>query len=180
VPGSSDLMNKIVETEIASNRSWKTFLDVGPGFGKYGKMIRSIHPDATQIMGVEAVKEYVDQFKLRDIYSEILSIDAWELIWQPDRKWDCAILGDVIEHLPKTRGVDLLNYLVMRTKRVIVIWPVDTKESPIFQGEAWGHREEGHISIWGDRDFEPFDARLFQSKEMGGAMRVALIRGFNP
>ena len=50
-------------------------LDVGPGSGAYGHLVRT-HLPGTQLTAVEARGSHVEQFGLRDVYDEVLVADA--------------------------------------------------------------------------------------------------------
>ena len=41
----------------------------------------------------------------------------------PDYVTDVVIIGDCIEHLRKSIGLDLINYFVYRCKYIIIIFP---------------------------------------------------------
>jgi phospholipid N-methyltransferase len=82
-------------------------VDIGPDEGKYGRMLRRAQPKS-RLISVEIDPGYVKQYKLRDIYDEVLVQDAAEPMNDLDRAFDAVILGDCIEHLRKSVGLDLL------------------------------------------------------------------------
>lgn len=143
-------------------------LDIGPGEGKYGKMLRRVQPE-TKLIGVEIDPAYVEQYRLREVYDEIWNLDAGELINDSNRAFDAVIIGDCIEHMRKSMGLDLLNFLVYRSKLIIVKFPLQMLQN------AWeGHKSEAHLSVWSEHDFRGMD-HLFAERNF---ICLALIRGY--
>jgi hypothetical protein len=146
----------------------ESVLDVGPGEGKFGKMLRDVQPSARRI-AVEVDGAYVEQYGLREIYDEVLVMDAARLMDDVRRSCGAVILADVIEHLRKSVGIDLLHFLVYRSEIIFVKFPVQ-----LIQDDSAGHVAEAHVSVWSELDFESFD-RLFVTR---GSMQLAVIRGY--
>ena len=65
--------------KLLSNIKINTFLDIGAGAGKYGKMISKYHPQSKKF-GLEIDAKYIEEFNLHDIYDEILNFPAIDLI----------------------------------------------------------------------------------------------------
>src|SRR5438094_945276 len=143
-------------------------LDIGPGEGKYGKMLRRVQPK-TRLIGVEIDAVYVEQYNLHKIYDEVWILDAAELMTHPDRTFDAVIIGDCIEHMRKSVGIDLLNFLVYRSKIIIVKFPLQ-----MIQTSWQGHKSEAHISIWSEHDLRGMDY-LFSERNF---ICLALVRGY--
>jgi trans-aconitate methyltransferase len=151
----------------------KTYLDIGAGAGKYGKMIRQINPLA-RIIAVEVNKKFINQFKLREIYDEIYAgkIEAFvaeKTLKEPRFIVDTALIGDCLEHLKKSAGLDLLHYLIYRTKYIIVVFP-----SKWVQYDWQGHVYEAHQSVWWEKDFEIFSHQYQKVKHMN----LVIIQGY--
>jgi hypothetical protein len=151
-------------------------LDVGTGAGKYGKLVRQYHPDA-RISGVEIDPEYIDQFHLTDIYDDVRCADADGLIdANSEDTFDLVILGDCLEHMRKTRGIDLINFLIYRTNYMLAVYP-----DHLVQGPWKGHQFESHISVWSNADFAPFEACSLQRVPMSFvAINGFLLRRSDP
>ena len=154
MPSSSSIFDNLAGNIIATAAP-KTIVDIGAGAGKYGRIIRQIEKLCQlkiHATAVEIDETYIRDYKLHEIYDDIISIDATQLLRQiPGIKGDMGILGDFIEHLPKSDGIDLLNYLLYRFSIVITVVPVD-----MCQGEWMGHAQEAHISLWYVNDFTTF------------------------
>jgi SAM-dependent methyltransferase len=152
-------------------------LDIGPGAGKYGLIVKHLR-DAGQAIGslaaVEIDESYIEQFNLRAIYDMVQLGDASQLPdVGPDAAWDLVILGDVLEHFRKSRGVDLVEYLYYRAKYIVLVVPID-----YIQGAWDGHHAEAHISTWYPADFARYKASCFSSTSgSGDEIQLVLING---
>lgn len=156
-------------SSIIQNLKPKTVLDVGPGAGKYGHMIRKIDKDI-RLEAVEIDKSYVDEFKLRTIYDKVHVTSIQKFIDKHhEDSYDLVIFGDVIEHLKKSEGVDALNFFVYRSKNIIVQWP-----HAYLQNSWEGHAHESHISVWGKSDFADFKFKWYQKD----FMRLVVMEGY--
>ena len=143
-------------------------LDIGPGEGKYGKLVRGVRPDA-KLIGVELDADYVEEYRLRDLYDEVWVMDAGDLINDANRVFDAVIIGDCIEHMRKSVGLDLLNFLVYRSKVILVKFPLQMPQN------AWeGHASEAHLSVWSRHDFNGMDC-LFVERNF---ICLAVVRGY--
>ncbi|MDP3975304.1 MAG: class I SAM-dependent methyltransferase [bacterium] len=147
----------------------QTVLDIGSGAGKYGRLIRSIEPNI-KCIGFEIEQDYIKEFNLKSIYDEIICANISALLDRVDDHFDIAIFGNVLEHLPKSIGTDLLHFLVYRAKLIIINYPFAE-----LQDSYEGHKHEAHISVWSKDDFKQFDFLEVQQ----GQQRLAVISGFD-
>ena len=143
-------------------------LDIGPGEGRFGTMLRRVQPAAKRI-GVEVDAAYVEQYRLREIYDEVLVMDATRLMDDVRVTFGAVMIGDVIEHLRKSAATDLLNFLVYRSMVIFVKFPVQ-----MIQGDWAGHVSEAHVSVWSELDFASFD-HIFVERD---PMQMAVVRGY--
>lgn len=65
--------------------------------------------------------------------------------------FDLAILSGVLEHLKRSDGQDVLDYLYYQVGRVVVVFPVDYAQGYV-NGNPW----EAHVSAWTQEDFARF------------------------
>lgn len=128
-------------------------LDIGPGEGKFHKILSELEI----ILGHEILKNCVEideehvinRFSLCNKYNRVINCGAHDLIFKyPNLRGEIAIAGDLLEHLPKSHGRDLIEYLQYRYKYIILIIPTDW---PAFNYEDY--LNEAHVSIWGQDDF---------------------------
>lgn len=146
---SGTLLDHHAQRLIAGIDNLQTVIDIGPGAGKYGRMVRDAHPDA-HITGLEIDADYPDRFKLSRIYDQVLVQRGSEIMRWPNvggAVWDLVIAGDVLEHMPKSEGLDLLHFLVYRAHYLWLVWPMR-----YIQGDLDGHVSEAHVSVWTESD----------------------------
>lgn len=176
MPFSHNALDPVVAA-IFQQLNPESLLDIGPGAGKYGVMMRTAETESglkCRKIAVEINPEYVTQFNLSDIYDEVWVKDAGELVLtQPDLSGDMVVWGDCIEHLPKSRGIDLIEYLLYRFRQIVIIFPIDLPQG------AWeGHVREAHVSLWYPEDFQRYKASscISETKE-GYSMCLVLMNG---
>lgn len=173
MPYSSNAFDYWVSTMIALLQP-ATVLDIGPGAGKYGKIIREVglaEDFTSHITAIEIDKTYVKEFQLHDIYDTVVVGDALDLIEKPQSRFELVMIGDCIEHLRKSAGLDLLNFLIYRSGYICVVYP-----DRFVQDDWEGHAAEAHISTWSMADFSDWDV-LHHS---WSGMHMFLIKGYQP
>lgn len=142
-------------------------LDIGAGSGKYGKLVRSIKSDV-HITGVEIDQGVIAKHNLHSIYDEMAPELAMDfLLKNPLKNFDLVIIGDCIEHMKKSEGIDLLNLLNYRSSFIYVVTPdgmVMNKDPYYF----------GHISNWTERDLMWHDNFAYDRVSV---LQVFLMRG---
>ena len=145
-------------------------LDVGCGFGQWGFLSREyldvfqgrVQPNEwnVRIDGIEVFEPYI-QAHQRALYTSIDIADIREAVSNVDTH-ELIIAGDVIEHLDKDEGEDVVAQLYEKATRALLV------AIPI--GEGWDHPEqhgnpgELHRSMWHVEDFEPYPSvqEMFQ------------------
>ena len=145
----------------------KRVLDIGPGEGKYGKMIRGSSMPRPHLTAVEY--EPLRRDELMAIgYDEVRTMSALDLMKSPDETFEMVILGDVIEHFRKSEGQDLLEYLNYRCAYMLIITPECMPMST-------SHFYEGHNSLWRPESMMWHDRWLHCRN---GVMHFYLLRGY--
>ena len=95
----------------------------------------------------------VEKFELDTIYDEIIHDNAVNIIRRfPALTTEVAVMGDFIEHLTKSEGRDLIEYLQYRCRHIFLVIPVDWVS---FDWE--GRPAESHVAIWRPVDFNAFE-----------------------
>ncbi|WJZ48547.1 class I SAM-dependent methyltransferase [Actinomycetia phage DSL-LC01] len=130
-----------------SNRAWvaskitdlypDTFLDVGPGEGAYGKLVRE-HSPLTVRHAVEIWAPYVETYRLESIYHKVFICDARIFF---NYKYDLVILGDVLEHMSRDEAKALWSIVGCHAKAAIISMPIIHYP----QGEEEGNPYEAHV-----------------------------------
>ena len=167
--GSFPIFDNVVEQLVG----WTTparALDVGAGAGKYGRLLQRAAP-ACERVALEVHAPYVERFALHEIYQRVEVGDAanW---WRanPEEAFDLVILGDCLQNLPKSEGLDLLNAMVYRSAWVVAVLP-----EFIVQGIVDGADSSVHRSVWSERDLHWHDLWAWDNAR---AMTLALLRGY--
>lgn len=169
MPYSFKTFDKIVEFSLSKINPSK-ILDIGCGAGKYGEIINRLFPNS-KLIGIEVEESYINRFNLLNIYSEVRLGKALPVLMEDINEiFDVVIIGDCIEHMLKSEGIDLLNFLIYRCKYLIVI-------SPEFyiQNEVDGVKEEAHISVWSENDFDWHDRWTWDNC---GGLNFFILRGY--
>ncbi len=171
MPYSSTLLDTKIENILKKIKP-ETVYDIGAGAGKYGLMIKEKINSVKNLIAIEIDRDYIEKFKLKEIYTEVKNMSVNNLISEDfyDTNFDTVIIGDCIEHLKKSEGIDLLNFLVYRSKWILVQYPVK-----YLQNTFEGKHQEAHISVWGDNDFISFD---IEKKLVAGQQKFVLIKGY--
>lgn len=128
--------------EVLARERPRRVLDVGAGWGKFGVLARE-YGGAEQ---VDAVDVQPPRFP---VYDRVFLGDIRDLgRVLPAERWDLALFVDVIEHLEKEAGHDVLGQLLRRCDRVLVTtpWGFRPQEIP-------GQPFETHRSGWLPGDF---------------------------
>lgn len=170
MPYSSTVFDKSVEKLINKIKP-NLFFDVGPGAGKYGEMVKNNLPQ-TKTIGIEIEKDYIKKFKLNKIYDDVWNQSVVDLIRPKyyDREFGCVMLGDVLEHLRKSEGIDLVNFLLYRSHWIIIQFP-----HKYLQNSVEGYSSEAHISMWSENDFDGMEcSKIFEL----GDQRLVVVKGY--
>ena len=114
----------------------------------------------------------MERFDLRSLYDEVILGDAVDLTNDPKVRFDLVIIGDCIEHMRKSDGVDLLNFLMYRSGYICVTYI----RKPIFRtiGTAMRRRP---IYRPGVRPISATGSTLHHSWD---ETHLFLIKGYQP
>jgi len=128
---------------VENQKQIQTIVDIGPGSGTYINLIKEqagCCVDARWI-GVEIWAPYIEQFRLRERYNDIINADVRTVDWT-QLKPDVVIAGDVLEHMTKPDAVKLVDQILAVAKTLIVSIPI--RHMP--QDEhAYENPHEAHI-----------------------------------
>ncbi|HEV2301865.1 MAG TPA: class I SAM-dependent methyltransferase [Stellaceae bacterium] len=150
----------------------RTCLDLGAGAGKYGKLVRRECP-ACHLTAIESHRDNIARFGLAEIYDTVECADVMSLFDTAiGAEYDLVVAGDLIEHLRKSDGLDLLNFLVYRAAFILLVYP-----TRFLQGAVDGNRREAHISAWSALDFAWCERTNVVAKSK---QEIVVLRGFLP
>lgn len=147
-------------------------LDVGAGSGKYGRLLRAAAP-ACDAAALEIVSTDLERHALHELYQRVEIADATRW-WRDNAEevFDLVIIGDCLQHLPKSAGLDLLNAMVYRCAWLVVLVP-----EFIVQGAVDGADSAIHRSVWSERDLHWHDLWAWDNAR---AMSLFVLRGYQP
>lgn len=126
----------------------RSVLDVGPGFGKYGLLIREFVGGVDRLHAVEAWPDYVTPM-MRAIYDTVFTLDVMLMSRASLSGYQLVLMVDVLEHLSKEDGCALLERI---RGSIVICTPKD-----FFQNTAEveaGIWPEEHRSLWNLEDFQ--------------------------
>jgi 2-polyprenyl-3-methyl-5-hydroxy-6-metoxy-1,4-benzoquinol methylase len=126
-----------------------SLVDVGCGRGVIGALMR-IYRNPKRLVGIDAFSPYLDFCSRHNFYDELYQYDLRQnpLLFN-DKEFDVATCIEVMEHLPKNRGIYLLKELESIAKKVIITTP----NGPLPQ-KAWDNNPfQKHLSCWYVEDF---------------------------
>jgi hypothetical protein len=112
-------------------------LDVGPGVGTYAKLLAG--PEVSRITGIEIYAPYVETYRLRQYYDDIIIGDVREVEMPPA---DVVILGDVAEHMTEAEAIDLWSRSATAARKAVYL-SIPIVHYP--QGEIEGNEHEHHV-----------------------------------
>ena len=169
--GSFPIFDNVVEQRVGWMAPTRA-LDLGAGAGKFGRLLQRAAP-ACERVAVEIHGPYAEHFSLYEQYNRVDLADAatW---WRsnPEEVFDLVILGDCLQHLPKSAGLDLLNAMVYRSAWLVALLP-----EFIVQGVVDGADSSVHRSVWSERDMHWHDLWAWDNAR---AMTLVLMRGYRP
>lgn len=131
----------------------ESILDIGCGWGKYGFLAREYLRDCPwmpnwktvkRVDAVEVFENYITDLH-RQIYDNIYIGDITEL---EVGNYDLILLVDVIEHIEKSKALELVEKL-KRKGKLLIITPKEFMVHP----QRYGNKHEEHISHFTYEDF---------------------------
>lgn len=140
---TSDLSQFPYLVQMVIDAAPKTVLDVGPGYGKAGILLREYVPTIEVLDAVEVEPSYITN-RLRCLYDIIFLSDVRDLSDERLRFYDLVFMADVIEHLEKDEGLKLLDR--------IRGWVVISTPKTFFENPPTVPSEV-HRSLWTESDF---------------------------
>lgn len=135
----------------------QTVVDIGPGSGTYINLIKEEANCCINArwIGIEIWAPYIEQFRLRERYTEVINADVRTVDWTQLTP-DVVIAGDVLEHMTKLDAVALVDRILAVAKTLIVSIPIrhmpqdeHAYENPheAHIKDDWSHEEV--IDTWG-------------------------------
>lgn len=129
--------------QLVRDTGAQTVLDVGPGWGKFGVLLRE-YAGVEHVDAVEKWAPYVKAHGLKGIYRAVVVGDVCDLPDEILAGYDVVLMSEVLEHIDRDAATELLNripgHVVLSTP---VRWHQQAHEVPT----------EVHRSLWSAEDF---------------------------
>ncbi len=180
MPASTGVFITPALTEIDKLRP-ESVLDVGCGFGLWGFLCRlylDVFPGRRyrenwriRIEGVEVFPKYI--MPHQEFLYDKIHIGNIETLFDELDEFDLYIFGDILEHLPKQSGVELLDRAYRKANKGVLI------NIPL--GEGWlrkgtdENEYEAHVSVWELEDFARYCPKVCSEASFPEVGRYAFI-----
>ena len=136
MPTSFPVFNDLIAHHVKTLAP-EVVLDIGPGSGKYGKIVRENIPTAA-LIAVEPTASYINEFGLSGIYDTVHNMRVQDFMVQHVRhKSNLVVIGDVLEHLFRSEVIDVLDFMLYRTDWLMALWPTNLPQNDEYENNAY-------------------------------------------
>ena len=135
------------ETRIL-NSTEGNVLDLGCGMGYWGLILKN---RGCSVVGIDVFLPYLRLVKMLEVYDAVLKCSVIALPFRTNC-FDTALSIEVIEHLNKQDGLQLLRQARQVSNRVIVTTPQHYLSGQNLP--SWVPKSEHHHSHWTEQDFQ--------------------------
>jgi SAM-dependent methyltransferase len=141
----------------------RSLLDIGCGIAS---PLARFERKPEKTVGVDGFMPSIEESRRRGIHDDYVCCDILEVGSKfPAGSFECVMALDVIEHLPKEKGLDLLRQMEQVSSRRVIIF---TPNGFLAQAEHSNNPLQVHLSGWSVKEM----------REMG--FRVIGINGWKP
>ena len=106
-------------------------MDVGPGAGVYGHLVRKVIPEVKKynklnefvLHACEPFEPYHAEYQLNSIYDEVFPVLIQDWL-KTIKDYDLIIFGDVLEHLERDVAIDVFRQSKKKAKFVWISIPI--------------------------------------------------------
>lgn len=126
-------------------------------------------------VGVDAFEPYIEESREKNIHQEYIKADL-KTVEIPKKSFDLIFCSEVIEHLSKEDGLQLLKIMEKWAKKKIIL---TTPNGFIHQTSYDNNDLQEHLSGWTVKDFEDLGFKVYGInglKKMSGENGKILIR----
>jgi len=142
MPASVSENQEPILNEISKQKENIRILDVGMGWGNFGKLIKEAFPNKKiNLTGVEVWPKYKNwQW---NFYDNVIISDINQCLTSL-KYFDVILALDVIEHFTRDQGVKLIKELKKKTKNLLVSVPIIDFPQGAYEGNPY----ETHRYQW--------------------------------
>lgn len=174
MPYSSAEGKDFVRAFFTLEKRVNSVLDIGPGAGVYYDLL---HPyvAADYWCAVEIWAPYIEQFKLREKYDEVVIADVDWFDWDAAGSFDLVIFGDVLEHMPRSSAERAIARAIGHARYVVISIPITHYP----QGAEMGNPFEAHVTSWTDESVREdlLDGYEILDSYVGDVVGVYIVKG---
>lgn len=139
----------------------RTVLDLGCGDGTLMELLSE--GEKWKIAGVDLFAKNVKKASQRNIFTEVFRDDIVKFVEQQRskrKKYDVVFCSQVIEHIDRKKGEELLSLIEsIAGKRVVIGTPRGFMEQP--HGYLGNNPHQVHKSGWSENDFRKRNYKVF-------------------
>lgn len=140
-------------SRLAADPDCRSALDIGCGERSF---ISTFRP-RIKTVGLDAFEGAIEKSRMMGLHDDyilanIIETSAADLLsHNGGEKFDMVVLSDIIEHIPKKMGLDLLEKCEELTKKYIIL---QTPFGFMEQGPEYGNIYQRHLSGWFPHELE--------------------------
>jgi cyclopropane fatty-acyl-phospholipid synthase-like methyltransferase len=149
--GSSKQCDWVTKEQIKTLNP-KSVVDFGSGRGKYCRFVRELLGSDVLITAVDGYKPAADNLEKSGLCNHVDHVLLQRWFDGNKEKYDLAIFGDVLEHLPPRKIKSVLRKSFEVFKWIIIVLPL----YDIFQRDSYGNKLEDHVAYIGPDFFDKF------------------------
>lgn len=158
---------------VPRNSHEASFLEIGIGWGMYGMLMRNFFDAWFGRFGPEQYAMTIDAIDgsaiehapfVEQVYDNIMVGDALDILPSISaNSYDVVYAVEVLEHIPKERGVFFLNEMKRIARRGVVVTTPhpDCWES---QEDLHGNEFERHLSVWRPDELESMNFVIMNNR----------------
>lgn len=141
------VLTGFVLRNVSESAKKENALDIGCGVGFWGYFVRRKKRKNDYLVGIDIHKPFLNRAKGKHVYDDLVLCDASKLPFKAD-SFNLTLASEVIEHLPKHRGIELLTDIerICRGRSII------TTPNGYFPHDSL-IESQIHISQWYVKDF---------------------------
>lgn len=165
MPVSSELCKKEMLDYIERNvlkDEW--IIDVGAGVGTYRNLL--VPKGYNNIDGIEIYTPYIAKYGLNEKYKTLYNEDVRTFDFSK-KKYSCAILGDVLEHLTANDAQELLKTLFDNVEHILISVPYDNKQG-IYDGNIYETHHQFDLSDETFKTRYPMFKKIAEGEDLEG------------
>jgi ubiquinone/menaquinone biosynthesis C-methylase UbiE len=128
---------------VGKRSHFKDILEIGCGTGRHMSYLRKWLREDSLTVGLDIWPLYLKLSKQNRIHDELILGDACHLPFK-EKSFDLVLALDLLEHIPKEKGIELLNDVEkVARKRLVLSLPIGWHPS-----HHQGNPYDEHVSAW--------------------------------